>query len=97
MTAILTEYYPPTNTKGARIIARSALDPRKVQAAIPYDHGESDYKAHERAATKLIEKMGWGTIENWRGGEMQRGKVWVRVSWVDKETWREPDANIRVP
>jgi hypothetical protein len=56
MKAIRTRYRGPTNTKGSKIIASDA-DGNRVSISYPHQLNSDD--AHELAAYRLMEKMGW--------------------------------------
>lgn len=58
--SITTEYFGPTNTRGARIKA-SVIDGRKIQKSISisYPHELDMYDAHILAANTLRDKMNW--------------------------------------
>lgn len=53
--AIVTRYLPPTNYKGARVVA--TVNGYRVVA--DYNHDESGHAAHVPAVEKLIGVLGW--------------------------------------
>lgn len=56
MQAIVTRYHGPTNTRAARISARTAAG----RCSIPYPHEAGGLgAAHRAAALALIAKLGW--------------------------------------
>lgn len=67
MTAILTHYVGPTNTRGARIVAESC----GLRKVVPYDHASDTEGAHAKAALALILGAGWGGT--WIMGGTRRG------------------------
>lgn len=73
MKAITTKYVGPTDTKGARIIAR---EPDGQRCTIGYPHELNAENAHRSAAEALRDKCGWkGTlIGGWAGPSTY---VWV--------------------
>ena len=74
MKAIETRYVGPTNTRGARIIARDSDNNR---VTISYPHELSGEAVHRKAAEALRDKMGW-TGELISGGT-KRGYCFVFV------------------
>ena len=60
MVTIETRWIGPTNTKGSRIIAQRCDwkrgDPRAIVSA---DHALSHEAAHDEAARKLCQDLGW--------------------------------------
>jgi len=74
MKAIETRYLGPTNTKGARIVARDS-DGNRVTISYPNELSGED--VHRKAAEALRDKMQWsGTL---KGGSTSRGYVFVFV------------------
>lgn len=69
MTAILTHYVGPTNTRGARIVAESC----GLRKVVPYDHSSND--PHAKAALALILTAGWGGT--WIEGGTRKGSAFV--------------------
>ena len=65
MQAIRTVYHGPTDYRGSRIIATSS-DGRRL--TLPYDHALDIDELHTLAATKLIEKNGWGHVGDFVSG-----------------------------
>lgn len=68
MKAIVTRYYGPTNTRGARIVA-SAHGVRSVSIGYPHELDSED--AHKLAAKTMCDKYAWqkrglvmGTLPN---------------------------------
>ena len=55
MQAIRTKYHGPTNTRGARIVAKCDAG----QITTPYRYGLSVEGNHKAACDKLLEKLGW--------------------------------------
>jgi hypothetical protein len=88
MKAIRTSYVGPTNTRGSRIIASDA-DGNKV--SIGYPHQLSSDEAHELAAYRLMEKMGWPN--RLVGGGFGAENFWVMVPREDRT---EPPAYLAV-
>lgn len=77
MQAIITKFYGPTNTKGARIKAECAAG--SVFVSYPYEL--STDKAHWQAARALIVKMGWDKYDgSWVSGGDVAGKGYVFVN-----------------
>lgn len=54
--AIVTKYFGPTNTRGARIKATSGGG---INVTIPYAHDLSNEAAHSQAAVALCQKLKW--------------------------------------
>jgi DNA-directed RNA polymerase subunit M/transcription elongation factor TFIIS len=80
MKAIATKYHPATNHRGARITAR---DCDGNQVTISYDYGMNDTDQHHEALKALVEKKGWDVDpEQFVGGEVQKGMVWVHSNLV---------------
>jgi hypothetical protein len=74
MQAIVTSYRSPTNTVGARILAKATAK----RITVPYEYGLSVEKNQCRAAETLAKKMGWAG--RWHGGTLPNGDVvfvWV--------------------
>ena len=76
MRAIECKYLAPTDHRGSRIKASSG---KGVSITIPYDYGLSDYERYEAAALALIEKMGWQSAGDIKGGYTESGMVFVFV------------------
>lgn len=57
MQAIRTTYHGPTNTRGARIVAKCDTG----QITTPYRYDLSVEENHRAACDKLREKLGWYT------------------------------------
>ena len=55
MRAIVTKYFGPTNSRGARIQARHMDD----SVVIPYPHELDGDQAHELAVDTLVVKLHW--------------------------------------
>lgn len=71
MEAIITEYRGATDTRGARIVARTS----DRRLTVPYDYSLSDVDLHAIAACQLAQVLGWsGTLY---GGSWKRGHVFV--------------------
>ena len=60
LMAIETTWYGPTDHRGSRVKA-TAGSGRTVWIAYEYGRDEMGYDAHDIAARKLMDKMGW----NW--------------------------------
>lgn len=78
MTAIVTTFHGPTNSRGARISARALAT--KQRASVPYPHdSRRGVDAHEVALKALLDKMQWDG--DWQAGEASNGSfVWVNVA-----------------
>lgn len=79
--AIETKYHGPTDTKGARISATSAIG-IKVYIGYPYELSGAD--CHARAAENLARKMEWLKPEEefeskYMAGGTRTGYVFVRA------------------
>ena len=75
MKAIITKYYGPTDTQGARV---SASDEDGNRATISYPYELSGEAVHRAAADALCSKMGWsGRLA---GGSLKNGYVFVFVA-----------------
>lgn len=74
MKAIRTRYIGPSNTRGSRIIAS---DGDRNSLSIPYPHALTTDDAHELAAYKLMQKMGWPNELN--GGGFQNDNYWTML------------------
>ncbi len=74
MTAIVTRYIGPSNTRGGRIVADGGL---KRRVTIPYPHELRSEDAHACAAQALCNKFGW--TGDLRSGGTERGCVFVFV------------------
>lgn len=64
MQAIITKFFGPTNTKGARIKAECAAG----SVFVPYSYEFNTQDAHWQAAKALIVKMGWQDWDAANGG-----------------------------
>lgn len=74
MKTIVTKYYGPTNTLGARIVAKSK--PKGEGTIFGYDHALSAEENHNAAALRLMDKLDWSGVM--RGGGFAEGTmVWV--------------------
>lgn len=74
--AIVTSFLNPTETKGARVKARS----ESGSMIIPWDHELSLHQNHEAACLALLQRKGWtgdyvGAILPFGKGEF----VWVKT------------------
>lgn len=77
MQAIETKFLGPTNTRGARIVARTA-NGQKI--TVPFDHASrTGIDAHAPAAYALARKMGWGG--DWFGGTLENSYVFVASNY----------------
>lgn len=65
--AIITKYVGPTNTRGARIMARTAVK----TIYVPYRHRYDAPRNHLLAAKDLAEHLGWEG--NWHSGTLPNG------------------------
>jgi len=82
MRTIITHYVGPTNSRGSRIVAQvgdwKRGEPGRV--SVPYYHAGNGATPHDRAASALCDKMGWGVTspsrECGRGGTAD-GYVYV--------------------
>lgn len=63
MQAIITKFYGPTNTKGARIKAECAAG----SVYVPYSYEFNTQDEHWQAAKALIVKMGWQDWKDTKG------------------------------
>jgi len=80
MVSIITKFLGPTNTRGARIKAHRADDPR-VAVTVSYDYAGSSEFRHRLAATQLADRYGWldaGTVLV--AGGTDRGYTFVLVN-----------------
>jgi len=69
---IITKYHGPTETKGARFIARCS----EGSAVVSRDYAVRRDVDHARAAEKLARKLGWHG--RWIGAYLPNGcMVWV--------------------
>lgn len=75
MQAITTTYFGATNTKPAKIIARSASG---IRVSVSYDSSLNADDMHRVAAEKLCAKLGW-TGDLVQGGLNDRSEVFVFV------------------
>ena len=73
MTAIITKYHGPTNTRGSRIIATA--NGHRVSISYPYEL--SGIECHRAAAEALVKKMGWGPEGKLIGGGTDTGYAFV--------------------
>jgi hypothetical protein len=69
--AIETKYLGPTNTRGARIVAKAGPG-RRISS---WDHALSSYDNHIAAARAYAEQFQWSGA--WRGGCTLEGLVFV--------------------
>jgi hypothetical protein len=73
--AIVTKYYGPTNTRGARIVARAQAG----RASVGWGHADSIDVNHAGAACVLADKFGWSG--EWVHGVLPDGRhvfVWTK-------------------
>ena len=72
--AITTEYFGPTDRRGARVIARAQCG----KVVVCWDHALSVDDNHATAAMALVERMDWDGV--WIGGALPSGtgNVYVR-------------------
>lgn len=74
MQAIVTKYLGQTNYKPSRMVAKAEFG----RVVVSYDHGLTAQGNHAAAAAAYIQKMYWGSLANWRGGQIPGGSyVWV--------------------
>lgn len=66
MQAIVTKYSPPTNHRGAAVVARCAA--RRIR--VPWDDAHGVYLNHRAAAMALVERMDWTGYGYWIGGSL---------------------------
>ena len=57
MVAIITTYKGPTNTKGARVVAR---EPEGKRCTMTWRHDLEALENHRIAALTLMRRLGWG-------------------------------------
>lgn len=62
--AIVTKFIGPTQTRGARVVAKA--DAGTLTA--PWDYSGSVERNHAKAAQSLAEKLGWSGY--WTGGSL---------------------------
>lgn len=74
--AITTKYLSPTDTRGARIVAKAGTGERVI---IPYPYALSGADVHREAAAALCERMGWQE-KDLCGGYTVEGYVFVFVA-----------------
>lgn len=75
MQSITTKYMMPTDTKGARILAKAEAG----KLTVPWDHSIGVKENYEAAALALAAKMNW-SYGAWHGGSAgDSGYVWVCV------------------
>jgi hypothetical protein len=72
MTAIVTTYHGPTNTRGSRIIADAGM---KRRVSVSYDDGLNSEDNHAAAARALCKELDW--TGDLRSGGTKRGFVFV--------------------
>lgn len=82
MQAIVTKYLPPTNHKGARVVAKAAAG----RLVVHWDHSLNVADNHAAAARALVEKLGWGG--RWIAGGLpsEDGDVFVAYDQPAFET-----------
>lgn len=74
LQAITTKYIGPTNTRGARIVAKAQAG----RLVVPYDHSLEVSANHAAAARAFAQKWDWdGT---WVGGGTDEGACFVRLN-----------------
>lgn len=62
--AISTKFLGPTNTRGARVVAKADAGSQTTS----WDYAESVCRNHAKAAQALAEKLGWAGY--WTGGSL---------------------------
>lgn len=75
MALITTYYLSPTDTRGARIKAKSAHD-RPHTVTRPWDHAEGAEGNHRAAAKALATKMEWAGVWQNLGSLADGSMVW---------------------
>lgn len=79
--AIETEYFPPTNYRCSKIIARAAAG--RVQMS--YEYGLNMECNHKLAAKMLADKFGWNDErDHWVSGQLHNGN-YVHVQFQIEE------------
>ena len=73
--AITTKYSGPTNSSGARVIAK--CEARKI--IVPWDHALDAGENHAAAALELMGKLGWSSSNDLVMGGTGDGYVFVQV------------------
>lgn len=86
--AILTRYFPPTNTLDARIRVTAEGG---MSLSVPYDDRLSLQDNHRRATAAFVRKAGWGG--KWVPGSVEQGYVWVDPDDDDGALWQQPRRN----
>lgn len=77
MQAIITKFYGPTNTKGARIKAEC----NSGSVFVAYEYGLNTQDNHWQAAKALIAKQGWQDWDSkWIAGGSPDGKGYCFVN-----------------
>lgn len=66
MQAILTKFLPPTNHRGARIVAK--CDAKRIVVA--WDYALNTELNHREAAHALAMACGWDGYGEWHGGSL---------------------------
>jgi len=80
MNTISTKFYGPTNTKGSRIVARTATGKRFTQDFL---HSLNAEENHWKAAQSLAQKLQWsGTLIQ---GTTEQGYVFVFANDTHRE------------
>lgn len=75
--SIIVKYYPATNTKGARWVARSSNGAGK-KVTVRFDYGGTKYHGAYEAAIELAKNLGW--FGSWACGELDSSSyvfVWL--------------------
>jgi hypothetical protein len=80
MQTIITKYHGPTNTKGARITAKSNAG----TVSIGYPHEMNEREAHCEAACALMKKLGIGG--SFISAELPGSMGWAHVSSAQRIT-----------
>lgn len=73
LQAIVTRYFGPTNTRGARVKATAEGPVGSVM--LRWDDALDSYGNHVKACEALIARLGWDGV--WYGGAMASGYVFV--------------------
>lgn len=78
--AIETRYLGPTDSKGARVVARAQAG----RVTVAWDYAADTDANHEAAARKLAAKLGWGGRLVGGGNAKGDGYVFVIVKEVTR-------------
>lgn len=82
MTAIITRFIGPSDTRGSRISAATTTNKpstgKPERRVVPYDHALSIYANHKRAAVACA--IYAGLAGEWHAGSTENGYVFVRIN-----------------